>query len=592
MSAFPNVTTPNGTPQSESSPTSIKSPLDLHSPMLLSPLVESQTSPIQETEPNEFCENPEIVIRTAKSIVAGVTVFQQRAQIRRSASVSIATGENTIEFDDLPRDMDRASLQVSCTKALGVSAVALKGVAFTEVHTVQDNNARRQALEVQLENLRGEEQDLTDAIDAQKVRQRDLAAMFSKATAGTKDDPASAYNPEVWNRAVEFECGGSAQARAQQRTLERNLRDLQKRIAQTSTELSSTGTTQTKSKDVVRVFLTSPGAADIVLQLMYVVPQASWTAYYDVRVDSATRRMTVVYQALITQWTSEDWTDVPVELSTAQAHLQGTQPELQPWWITIQKPICIQPVCGRMLLKGASLPVEDDVEGGGRGGTPMAMPMTLATVSEIVTAFVFTLHGQHTITCNSQPKRVAITKQDIIGEFNYITVPKIMPNAYLQVKAPNTLGCPLLAGEVNVFMDNNYVTTSNTKAVSMGEDLFVSLGVDEGMVVKHKLLNRLTTHHGSRLSGHTVRVTYEHLITLRNYKGSLQEVIVQDQIPVSGDDSIIVTLLEPRPDGEIMTINEEDGTLEWKVYLGPGETLTIPLLFCVQYNARDNVRLP
>jgi uncharacterized protein (TIGR02231 family) len=233
---------------------------------------------------------------------------------------------------------------------------------------------------------------------------------------------------------------------------------------------------------------------------------------------------------------------------------------------------------------------QDDDDAEDYGGAPMQV--ATSTVSEMATSFFFAIQGLHSIQCNSQPKRVTVMQGDLAGEFRYIAVPKVMPHAYLRVKAPNTLGCPLLAGEVNVFMDNNYVTTSNTKAVPMGEDLFVSLGVDDGVVVKHKLLKRFKSDHGSLMTGKKVRVTYEYLITLKNCKSGPEDVVVLDQIPLSQDGTIVVTLVEPIPDGKIMKHNEEDGKLEWKYKLAAGEAVSIKLCFHVQHNAGDSVDLP
>jgi hypothetical protein len=39
----------------------------------------------------------------------------------------------------------------------------------------------------------------------------------------------------------------------------------------------------------------------------------------------------------------------------------------------------------------------------------------------------------------------------------YLTVPKIVPNAFLQAKVTNTSPYVLLAGKTNIFLDNSFV---------------------------------------------------------------------------------------------------------------------------------------
>jgi len=537
-------------------------------------------------------------------------VFQQRAQIRRDASVTIGEGETTVEFGDLPRDLDRASLQVSCTKST-VTGVTLKGVSFSEVRTVVDSNARRAALEASLETVRAEGRELQDEIAGELLQQKALKELFSKATAvPAKTDPAAIYDPATWSNSIDFEVSGFAESRARQRAVERKRRDVLERISSLEGELAATGSRTTTSRDVVRVFLGSPGGGGaIVLQLTYVVPQASWTAYYDVRVDSTTRKTTVVYQALVKQWTAEEWTDIPIELSTAKAHLSGSQPELQPWRVRLAPKVNYDLKQKTLLSRGgkqmeaksvlydlqsARCDEEDSslIECGaldGIGGMGAPMAVAVAEVSEKATSFFFAVPGVHTVLNNSTPKRVTVMQGDLTGEFSYVAIPKLMPHAYLLVKAPNTLGCPLLAGDVNVFMDNNYVSTSTTEGVASGDVLSVWLGVDDGVVVKHKLVRRVRTEHGSLLTGKKIRVTYEYVLTLRNSKASQEHVKVRDQFPISSDSSITVTLVEPEPG---KNDKKEDGSLEWSYQLEPKQAVKINITFYVQYPADKVVDLP
>ena len=67
------------------------------------------------------------------------------------------------------------------------------------------------------------------------------------------------------------------------------------------------------------------------------IGNASWAPSYDARVDSTTGRVELLYNALIRQKTTEDWSDVRLVLSTAQQGRNGRMPDLEPAFVDFIK---------------------------------------------------------------------------------------------------------------------------------------------------------------------------------------------------------------------------------------------------------------
>ncbi|CAF4346727.1 unnamed protein product, partial [Adineta steineri] len=70
---------------------------------------------------------------------------------------------------------------------------------------------------------------------------------------------------------------------------------------------------------------------DVVLDISYLISNCSWTASYDVRVNSAeaTKQQTqLTYYGSIINKSQENWTDVQLSLSTATPSLGGAVPKL------------------------------------------------------------------------------------------------------------------------------------------------------------------------------------------------------------------------------------------------------------------------
>jgi uncharacterized protein (TIGR02231 family) len=62
-----------------------------------------------------------------------------------------------------------------------------------------------------------------------------------------------------------------------------------------------------------------------------------------------------------------------------------------------------------------------------------------------------------TIQSDNSPHKVTIGLINLKPDFEYESVPKITPYAYIKAKVINSSEYSLLAGSANVFLDNNFV---------------------------------------------------------------------------------------------------------------------------------------
>jgi len=85
------------------------------------------------------------------------------------------------------------------------------------------------------------------------------------------------------------------------------------------------------------VTITSPGK--VRLNISYIVPGSKWEPVYDLRVDKKAKKMNITYHALIRQNTGENWDNVRLKLSTAQAQLSGQSLKLKPVYLGIRSPV-------------------------------------------------------------------------------------------------------------------------------------------------------------------------------------------------------------------------------------------------------------
>lgn len=131
--------------------------------------------------------------------------------------------------------------------------------------------------------------------------------------------PVSKRRPGLaFNRLTPEDCGAfftfaTDQARSlneaklelgKQRTqLERDLQSKQRALSQLNGQRGTDRVAAT-----IEVTLPEPGV--YTLELSYILPGASWTPQYDVRVDAEHHQVTLTYQGLVSQSTGEEWLQV------------------------------------------------------------------------------------------------------------------------------------------------------------------------------------------------------------------------------------------------------------------------------------------
>ena len=104
----------------------------------------------------------------------------------------------------------------------------------------------------------------------------------------------------------------------------------------------------------------------------------------------------------------------------------------------------------------------------------------------------------------------------------------------------------------------------------------ISLGRDKKIVVKRE---RDVKKHSVKTIGTNERETFAYTITVRNTRKENINLVVQDQLPVSNDNSIVIEDKDT-PDAEL---TETTGALKWTIQLGANESKKLSFGYTVKY---------
>lgn len=196
----------------------------------------------------------------------------------------------------------------------------------------------------------------------------------------------------------------------------------------------------------------------------------------------------------------------------------------------------------------------------------------------------FEIKTKSSIPSDNSQHKVTIAIENLPVEYSYTSIPKISPAVYLKGKIVNTNDYPFLEGEINIFIDNEFINRTFLNTIVPTDTLELALGIDDKIQIKRVLVNKFQESKGF-LSGDK-QISYEYEIQITNNRPTEESVLIYDQIPIPMNEDIKVNLIETKKDKEELG-NEQK--LEWHVKIKPGEKKIIPLKYIVEFPNNINV---
>lgn len=525
-----------------------------------------------------------------ESSIAAVTVYSDRAVVSRAATVDLAAGEQQLVFGRLPASLVDDSLRVTGS---GTARATILDVTPNLEFPDKAPNDRIRALEDEVKARQGDLRALADRgtiLD----QERDLVGQIANGAAAPPvpgKEGAAILRPGApeWQQLLEFYRASLEKIAGEKEKVDRDKADLNARIASLNAELDQLrGAGAARAKSVtVRVNMAEAGRLQ--LSLVYAIPDARWRPAFDARVSTADSKVALSYFGIVSQRTGEDWKAVDLTLSTAHPAIHGTAPELRPWIVAQAQPLArsIRPEAAafdekvefraKSALAGSRLGAENDaVTLESFGVSEQTAQVSSAGVQG--SSATFRIPGGSDVPSGNDPHKIGIAMIPLAAALSFQSTPKLMPAAFIRADVTNSSDYPILAGPMAVFLDDTFVANGRVKTVMPGEKFDLMLGVDDGIRVERKLINRLTEDLG--LITKEIRITYDVLITVTNNKRFSAKLSIKDQLPVSRHEKIEVTQIEPAADS---VRPDAQGILEWKFDLNPGEKREIALKFSVTY---------
>lgn len=517
------------------------------------------------------------------SAIKAVTVYSDRAVITRHAEIELTAGEHELVFENLPARLDNNSLQVAANATVPTTILDVTSV---QTRLTSNANERLETLDKQITDIN---EQLAKLNDQQQVLTNQLD-FINKMQASTTNvnDKVNRPTATQLQQVMDLSSQSMQELLQEQRQITANKEQLTKELQvlqQQRYPIQQERDLQIKNV-TVRVALAKAGK--LKLDLDYLTYGASWYPLYDARLNTKTQQLNLGYLANVSQQTGEDWHHVKLTLSTARPTLAGNAPELNDWKLTERKtyPTGIYSnaeLGGRQVAyKETATKQSADMKRKVKKSYKPAIPQ-YANIENSTTSAAFKITEPTSLISGANQQKVTIAAlANLKSDLLYQIVPRLRQTAFLQADTTNNSDYPLIAGQLNIFMDGRFIATSQLKTTMPHESFKLDLGADEGIAVNFKEVKRFTEKTGLTNSGE--RITYQYEITVQNNKPQEVKVQISDHMPVSQNDNIKVKLISPngiKPDPE--------GKLVWDKTLKTAEKQQIPVSFTVDYPVKTKV---
>ncbi len=524
----------------------------------------------------------------ANAILTNATVyFGYGAELTHKANARISSNTKFIVIDKLSTQIDLNSLQISCPEN-----VSLLSQQFTVYQAEEGEGYVESALSKRIrDTIKLTQREISSttnkiAIEEEVMKKTDKMIENTIATSGNK----TALTAEVL-KLIEFNNLKIEKSKKAIFDFQQMIVDLQEKMNDLTIRLAIA---QNEKKNPVKVIekpfgrlilqVVCRNSQDADLSMSYYTHNAGWQPIYDIRANSKTNALKLVYKASVIQNTGIDWVKTKLVLSTGTPSFTTTAPLLNAWYLQYYVPQMYQTL-SEVVVTGYNkvqsfndndFRKEKDEEG---NEMPTVNPSTLqqfTTLKQGLLNTSFEIDLPYDIASNGMAHSINIKEEEIQSVLKNYAVPKLDPDAFLLAEVTNWESLDLIPGNANIIMDDTYIGKAFIDPNSTSDTLNLSLGKDKRVGIKRTLLKDASLNKEKNAN---VKQSFTYELVVKNNKVKDINIVLKDQYPLSNVQEIVVELLD---DGGA-SVNTELGVLTWKLTLKPGESKKLRFTYTVKY---------
>ncbi|KAF0568669.1 hypothetical protein FQV37_727 [Psychrobacter nivimaris] len=498
--------------------------------------------------------------QAATSSVEQVTIYQGLASVTRALPIT-GSGEQTVVFSCLSPYMDKESLSVQATNNVSVGEVSIEELTGEQAAQCQyQDDAKVQT-----------QQNTLASINAELEAARLAKAYLQNLTKATQVNTDST----IANNARDIETQATS---INQRILE--IQQRQARAQDALNQLMAGSATSTFNK-VTQVSVRTASRSPSSVKLHYQVQGAGWEPAYQARLNTNSEQLSITASAIIAQQTGENWTNVPLTLSTVNPNQSttGQLPYVQR--LSLYEESEDARVRRELPMMDAS-PVMMEEPAYNKGAGAAMAPLPNFTVSSQNKNGIIEYRLPQLVSIPSDGRRVrtVISEQAGNSKLWIRSTPSVETAAYWYASAP-FLTPDWVDGSLQLYRDDNYVGQSRYNYQVLKEQ-GIGFGRDSNMLVKELTNEDKQGEKGVLNRTQTLTTTKAYQFTNQHNRSVRLQVLGSE--PISRDDSLKVAVTHTPPVTE-RDWNDNQGMVAWEFNLPSKQSQVIRSTSQISYPA-------
>jgi uncharacterized protein (TIGR02231 family) len=516
----------------------------------------------------------------ATSAIDTVTVYPDGATVTRVIAVDLPSGDSTLVAKDFPLGLDTSSIRVE-----GEGGAKLT-IGTIDARTPRAAPVNLPELDKRIEALNDQRADLQGAIDSANAR-RKFAEHFAEASPAGIGDKGEARPIAEWRTAFATVGEEIASADTAVRDATRKMREIDRQIAQFEVERKA----KPPSKLEVRMDIAAPAATKATLRVTYNVRNARWLPLYDARLDTGAKdrkpQLELVRRAEVTQSTGEDWSNVTLGVSTVRIGRGGSAPELNSLvaqYPQVPRPRALGSVSDSAMPAAAPMQQRKMETSAAKAADDIREraeeQQAVAEIGDFQATYK--IPGRISLGAAEGAKSLRIASMTVPADLMVRAAPVMDPTAFLEAGFKQTDDTSLLPGKVAIYRDGTFVGRGKLSASAKDDIVRLGFGADDKVRIERAVLKR---NEGSAGLLVTTSKTDERSFktTIRNGHDFPIKVAIEDQLPVSENEDILVEMLPATTPPTASNIRDRRGVLEWSFDAKPGEVKDINFAWRVRW---------
>ena len=266
--------------------------------------------------------------------VSAATVYFNAAELTQTANATLPLGTSEIVVKNVAEHIYESTVQIGAPASVTVLSVQFTRNYAGDQPVAQPESAAVRKLRDSINILQGE----LDRLVTQRNNDQKTLDLLDKNQQVAGQNTGLSVTDLV--KLVHYYRAKRNEITANQLTLSARERKIGERMTAINTKISEAtapkDTDAYKGKLVIQVMCDVAGTYP--LEINYLTQGASWSPYYDLRADTSSGPISMMYKAQVTQNTGIDWKQVKLTLSSGTPNQSSQIPILVAWLLRYGTP--------------------------------------------------------------------------------------------------------------------------------------------------------------------------------------------------------------------------------------------------------------